>query len=457
MLNKQPSGDMRNVIRTINELPSDYSGHISVLLNDREPMVVARNMILLGILGKFNDVIAADIAVHFWYSAFIPMEYNSFVCFACMKMMEDFQEESSRLSAKLGDNACVMGKLSIQTREVLSAAVTASLLSQTEVADASKELNRIRFEPSRKDRHDRWYTRLLPSHRLAALEFRRFGLVLPFGAANNRFNTPNNFLFGPGPQWLQDDLANIYQYSMEAVIAAGQACGAKSEDLYGCLYFYLSGQLRSFAERLKRFHITFQLFDVDARNLSKDIQSGALAQCGVPKRTRFDHVDVSNIFDTEYVGIPNVLSDWAPLLNKKNPCATILGYSMNWVPKEPGAREPIDQRQIGRLAADLMARGKWHMLTDPTIMTCQTKYMTALYDNSVPWGNYLQKQGAEEAARKAGVKRKEKHTIVSHRIGAPLGASSSTLPLHPNEDSWYWGVQVSTSLLTERYLEFSRI
>ena len=145
---------------------------------------------------------------------------------------------------------------------------------------------------------------------------------------------------------------------MEAVIAAGRACGARSEDLYGCLYFYLFGQLRSFAERLKRFHITFQIFDVDARNLSEDIQSGALAEYGVPKSTRFDRVDVSNIFDTEYVGITNVLSDWAPLLNSKNPCATILGYSMNWVPKEPGAREPTDKKQLGRLVAELMARGK---------------------------------------------------------------------------------------------------
>ena len=144
---------MRDVIRTINELPSDYSGHISITLNDREPMVVARNIVLLGILGNFNDI-AGDIALHFWYSAFIPMEYNTFVCFACMKMMEGFQEESSLLSAKLGDNAYATGKLSIRTREALSAAVTASLLNQTKLADASKELHRIRY-PSIPSLH-RW-------------------------------------------------------------------------------------------------------------------------------------------------------------------------------------------------------------------------------------------------------------------------------------------------------------
>lgn len=46
-----------------------------------------------------------------------------------------------------------------------------------------------------------------PSHRLSAQEFRRFGLVLPFGARNDHFNYPNQYLFSPEGKWLQDDLA----------------------------------------------------------------------------------------------------------------------------------------------------------------------------------------------------------------------------------------------------------
>lgn len=122
-------------------------------------------------------------------------------------------------------------------------------------------------------------------------------------------------------------------YSIEDVIAAGKAHGASREDLYGCLYFYLSEQFHSFADRLKRFHITFHVFDRDARALSRDIRSGALGSHGLPKHTHFDRIDVSNIIDPEYVGIANVLADWSPYLNKTNRHATLLGYSMNWVPK----------------------------------------------------------------------------------------------------------------------------
>jgi hypothetical protein len=126
--------------------------------------------------------------------------------------------------------------------------------------------------------------------------------------------------------------------SIEDVVKAGKAHGAQHADLYGCLHFYLSDQLRSFADRLRRFRISFRMFDSNARDLSKRLQSGAHITQGVPNGIRFDRIDVSNIIDTEYVGIPNVLQDWAPLLSDSNRFATIVGYSMNWVPKQPGAQ-----------------------------------------------------------------------------------------------------------------------
>lgn len=71
------SGDLRNIIRTINELPSDYSGEITVLLNDPEPVVVARNMMLLLILGRIADKFkAAEYALHAFYSAFMPTTHE---------------------------------------------------------------------------------------------------------------------------------------------------------------------------------------------------------------------------------------------------------------------------------------------------------------------------------------------------------------------------------------------
>jgi hypothetical protein len=81
----------------------------------------------------------------------------------------------------------------------------------------------------------------------------------------------------------------------------GISHGATREDIYGCLYFYLSEQLRMFADRLSRFRMNFRVFSFEARDLSRRIQQGAFEQYGIPSSKRFDRIDVSNILDAEYV------------------------------------------------------------------------------------------------------------------------------------------------------------
>lgn len=117
--------------------------------------------------------------------------------------------------------------------------------------------------------------------------------------------------------------------SIETVVKVGEAHGALRPDIYGCLYFYLSEQLRTFAERLSRFRIKFSVCCKYAGDLSSEIQCGGLVSHGIPETIRFDRIEVSNILDAEYVGILDTLTDWGPLLRESR-YATILGYSMNW-------------------------------------------------------------------------------------------------------------------------------
>jgi len=447
------SGDLRHVVHTINELPNNYSGHLTILLNDREPLIVIRNILLLIILGTIEDsALAAEIALHFWYSVFVPKAHQSIVAHNILHLIKHVDGDS--FSMALGQKSLMNGIISNRTFASLI------LMSQSDlqIGDASNEIHRIKFEPSRVDRHHRGYCRLEPSHRLASLEFRRFGLVLPFGAANNMFNSPNTFLFSSEGRWLQNDMDTpLDSWKIEDVVAAGKAHGAQREDLYGCLYFYLSKQLRSFSDRLKKFQLSIRIFDRDAMQLAEDVRSGTLEHHGLPNTTQFDRIDVSNILDTEYVGIPKVLADWAPLLSVTNRHATLLGYSMNWVPKQADAQPgPTD---IETLTQKLLSMGKIdpeEIKTNPGLAPTLLKYYTAIYDNSFAFRKYLKKQGAEEAAQKAGVKLKSKHTIVPHRMYAPLDTPSNTLPLFPTEESWYLNIQVDSTLLSERFVEFCR-
>ena len=88
-------------MRTINELPNDYSGHLTILLNDREPLIVIRNILLLIILSTIEDSAqAAEVALHFWYSAFVPMVHQTIVTRIILKLVERINDHS--LSMELG-------------------------------------------------------------------------------------------------------------------------------------------------------------------------------------------------------------------------------------------------------------------------------------------------------------------------------------------------------------------
>jgi hypothetical protein len=133
-------------------------------------------------------------------------------------------------------------------------------------------------------------------------------------------------------------------HSIPAALKAGQRHGATHGDLFGCLYFYLQDQLRAFAARLSRFKVTFHIFCMDARTLAQDIRSGKLSET-IPPSIVFDRVEVSNTLDSEYIGISNILDDWAPFLKRRGDAA-IVGSFMNWTSKQPGSQASNCEKEV---------------------------------------------------------------------------------------------------------------
>ncbi|KAH8089940.1 hypothetical protein BXZ70DRAFT_899118 [Cristinia sonorae] len=422
------SGDLRHILMTISNLPLNYSHKLTVLLNDREEYIFIRNISLLLILGStaISTTHAANIALHFWYSAFLPMEYSAFLANRYVVFMTE-EVKKGRFCVSLGHRATISGEM--PTRALILMALTCD--SKYSEEDTAREINRVRFEPSRVDRHHRRYGRLEPSHRLASLEFRRFGLVLPFGARNDRFNTPNRYLFSPEGQWLQDDLADpLESWNVADVLAAGQKYGVPRADLYGCLYFYLRDQLRSFAERLRTFDVSFHIFNFDASDLATRITSNSLSDHGIPPSIRFDRIDVSNIVDFEYLGIPRVLSDWEPFLALTKD-ATLIAYFMNWVNRQKGGDiNSVDRNVIASIASKMLKAGR---------VSAYTLCMMTYHDNSKAFQQYLDSHGMPETLQKLSLKRKARHTIVPHRIGIPLDSPPDALPavVFHDAESWY--------------------
>jgi hypothetical protein len=133
--------------------------------------------------------------------------------------------------------------------------------------------------------------------------------------------------------------------SVNAVIQTGKAHGAHVEDIYGCLYFFLSEQLQMCAQRICKIKMSFSLFASDARLLPKGIREGVISAGGIPSSIRFDRIEVSNIFDANYVGINDVLLNWSPLMAEGN-ASVIVGYFMNWFAIQEDSRAQNTSKNI---------------------------------------------------------------------------------------------------------------
>ncbi|KAG9029307.1 hypothetical protein FS837_003598, partial [Tulasnella sp. UAMH 9824] len=95
------SGDLRNVIKTINGLPSDYTGKCTLVINDIHPLVAIRSIVLLLILldpsGPSEDV-AAEVALHVLYSSKITATQHTFLQ-SLIKRVEELERERDVESA----------------------------------------------------------------------------------------------------------------------------------------------------------------------------------------------------------------------------------------------------------------------------------------------------------------------------------------------------------------------
>jgi len=333
-------------MKTIVDLPEDYSGKINVLVNDLNLVIFYRNILILLILCCVEDErLAVDIALHFWYSVFMPHEYriqiSSSAVLPVLESLRDQKHITLGPTSKLTITAPDDDWLSL----ILDFINPNQRLSEKDIQSSYEKARRA---PSRADYRDRQYSALRPSHRVAFQEFRSFGLVLPFGAVNAHFNIPNMSLFAPDGTWLQTDYADPlegYEYvfimrclrryahclgpRVQEVIKSGKAHGGRMEDIYGCLYFHISDQLQALATRIKKLSISFHLTLNYAETLVEDLHQGKLSKSGLTPGIKFDRIDVSNILDENYVGIDPLLTKWKPFLaNTRH--AAIVGYFMNW-------------------------------------------------------------------------------------------------------------------------------
>jgi hypothetical protein len=197
MPNVLASGDIRNVAKTIANIPSCYHRSVYVTMNDKDIDIVARNAIMLLIAFVVDDIDKAiDCIIHVWYSTLIRDSDFNILQQLVRPLIEDIccKIKSKEPRAFLG-KTWTFGERSL--RLVLERSSWDKLLSFMDIPaglnlqQADQIRTAVTLAESRKDYMDRHMFFQSPSHRVAMKRFRKDGLLLPFGALRDEFRVPN--------------------------------------------------------------------------------------------------------------------------------------------------------------------------------------------------------------------------------------------------------------------------
>ncbi|KAJ6465152.1 hypothetical protein C8R47DRAFT_991632 [Mycena vitilis] len=428
------SGDIRDLIMTVNDLPDNYKGKCDVLCNDLNSIVVNRNLVILFVLLNAGADVAeaAELAVHLMYSSALTPAMADYVRHCTETIYGNHGAQSGVWDTR------GVGKIrSLQWKSDIQLAMK-MFRSTYELPGALDNMHSVMWSPERVDYRDRYLFSLEPGHRLAFSKFRTTGVLAPFTVDVRHFTQPNRLLFSPEGGWLtMDNAIPLFGWDMDPVFECGKRHGATRADSYGCLFFYLKNQFQKFATRAKDFSLDITLSQSDARDLSQAIPAGLVTLVQNFRRAHFDRIETSNVAD--YCGTSQVIKEWAPLLNTANVHSVLLMNSMNWTMRQPNSRaqdgleRSLNKKMLEQSAA-ILVRGvpRLSALSQRTLISPKAIALTecaeAFFDNESPFSEFLKRSGALQAADSVGARLRSIHRIHPKRSGLTLGTPSQTVP-----------------------------
>jgi hypothetical protein len=178
-------------------MPHGYQNTLSVVINDRDFDIVARNVILLllALLIEDRDK-AASCMLHVWYSAFIQKSHLDLLTTHIRPLIEDVNVKIANKAAnRIFGKTWKFGSQSLRLE--LTRDDWVSLLRYFEVpqdlspARAQRIRSSVTMANERKDYRERKMISQPPAHRLCMEKFLEDGILLPFGHDRDKFDAPN--------------------------------------------------------------------------------------------------------------------------------------------------------------------------------------------------------------------------------------------------------------------------
>ncbi|KAL8703599.1 MAG: hypothetical protein Q9201_003224 [Fulgogasparrea decipioides] len=413
------SGDLRNVASSINGLPSTYDGNCTIVLNDKNDNVVARNITMLLMAAQLPPKHAAELMLHVWYSGRLTQE----MCAAIDKYArEPIADVVCKIKNK--SNEVLLSKrwdfgaaeVSVRLYKPQWTLLLQVLEARYDVTKTEQERRKVVLAHSRLDYRDRELYTLSGSRRMCSSTFRDTGVLAPFGLHLDHFKCPNPLLFNEKTSaWLQKDSASPLEgWSMQSILAPSNLRRTAKDDVNGLLYFHVRMVLETFCRRLQdplvKTH--FALYSVDAAKLPRVIDSKIHV-------VGFDRIEVSNIVDEAYVGLHRTLAIFAPLIKKPsvNPHATLITLFLNACEIADREMGNHDNKSLQKKQMDAVMKYTHSNpldLLNPNSAAMfkfiAGKELVRDYDGIFKW--YMDVVNFPLAAENAGLRMRERNTVV---------------------------------------------
>ncbi|KFX99826.1 hypothetical protein V490_01644 [Pseudogymnoascus sp. VKM F-3557] len=407
------SGDIRHVVKTIANLPDTMTQQLRVSMNDREFDVVARNVILLLLALTAQDFTnideaketdsASDIAealIHVWYSALIPSRVLSLledkvkplITYVCDRTTD--RPPSSVLAKTWTFSGGQSLRLVLKKKDWSQLQRFFDVPDGMTAGDAVQIRTAVTLAPERADYRDRWYYKdASPSMRIAKQRFREDGLLLPFGHPRVAFDVPNPFL-----------------------------------------------------GRLKETRVSFDIYNVDAKELPGLLERGTYSRI---------EVKVANICDSGYLGIRNTLRLLSPLLQlpQQNPHATFITTFINAVREVTKTDNPEDEGgDVKRITKYLPLQLSFPPSVNDPDMLRLWDARDSVADVDKQFERYMVLHGFRQISAELKVEVKKVNTIIDKW--------PTRLKLRPGEKGdkeEFLALLGSTFIGTERFVEWRRV
>lgn len=191
------SNDLRNVVKTIANIPVAYNKKITIVVNDKDISITARNAIILLIaLTTDGENEAVDCMLHVWYSAFLTQKHLDLMKGRILPLILDVNQKIK----DSGSDIVLAKTFSFGTRSLrigLKKAEWYCLLKLLVPVEglqferAQQRRTRITLAPERADHRDLMMFAMPPYHRVCDVVFREEGILLPLGHSRNAYTVPN--------------------------------------------------------------------------------------------------------------------------------------------------------------------------------------------------------------------------------------------------------------------------